>query len=113
MDYRFNKYSASTLYCTRGNIENFVESENIKPVVKFGRQNYEVNDVRVPGGTSISRRHCVIINYRNDIWIYDLSSTGTYVNERKVNVKAHLIGRNTVRLGNIEYEITNDRSKLF
>jgi len=113
MDYRFNKYSPSTLYCTKGNIENFVEAETTKPIIKFGRQNYEVNDVKVLGGTAISRRHCVIINFKDDIWIYDLKSTGTFVNDKRVNLKAPLIGRNTVRLGKVEYEFTNDKSKLF
>jgi serine/threonine protein kinase len=82
MDYRFNKYSPSTLYCTKANIENFKEAETTKPIIKFGREHYDVNDMKVPGGTAISRRHCVIVNYKDDIWIYDLNSTGTYVNEK-------------------------------
>jgi tetratricopeptide (TPR) repeat protein len=113
MDYRFNKYSPSTLYCTKGNLEDFKEAETTKPIIKFGRENYQVNDVRVPGGTAISRRHCVIVNFKDDIWIYDLNSTGTYVNEKRINIKAPLIGRNSVRLGKVEYEFTNDKTKLF
>jgi hypothetical protein len=74
MDYRFNKYSPSTLYCTKGDIENFKEVETTKPIIKFVRTNFEVNDVSVPGGLNISRRHCVIINFKDDIWIYDLTA---------------------------------------
>ena len=113
MDYRFNKYSPSTLYCTKGDIENFKEAETTKPIIKFGRTNFEVNDVSVPGGLNISRRHCVIINFKDDIWIYDLNSTGTYVNENRVKTKAPLIGKNTIRIAETEYELTNDRSILF
>lgn len=113
MDYRFNKHSSSMLYCTKGNVVNFKKGETTKPILKFGREGYLVNDVNVPGGTAISRRHCVIVNYKDDIWVYDLASTGTYVNDKRVNIKAPLIGRNTLRIGNEEYEFTNDKSKLF
>lgn len=112
MDYRFNKYSPSVLFCTKGTIDKFKGDETTKPILKFGREGYQVNDVNVPGGTAISRRHCVIVNYKDDIWLYDLNSTGTYVNEQRVT-KAPLIGRNTVRIGKVEYEFTNDKSKLF
>jgi len=55
----------------------------------------------------------VIVNFKDDIWIYDLNSTGTYVNDKRINLKSPLIGRNMVRLGKVEYEFTNDKSKLF
>ena len=113
MDYRFNKYSPSTLYCTAGNSEAFKEAETQKAIIKFGRESYDVNDVKVPNGTAISRRHCVIINFKDDVWLYDLDSTGTYVNGNKVVYKTPLIGRNTIRISKTEYEFTNDKSKLF
>ncbi len=113
MDYRFNKYSPSTLYCTAGNSEAFKEAETQKAIIKFGRESYDVNDVKVPNGTAISRRHCVIINFKDDVWLYDLDSTGTYVNGNKVVNKAPLIGRNIIRISKTEYEFTNDKSKLF
>ncbi len=113
MDYRFNKYSPSTLYCTAGNSEAFKEAETQKAIIKFGRESYDVNDVKVPNGTAISRRHCVIVNFKDDVWLYDLDSTGTYVNGNKVVYKTPLIGRNTIRISKTEYEFTNDKSKLF
>jgi hypothetical protein len=45
--------------------------------------------------------------------LYDLDSTGTYVNGNKVIYKTPLIGRNTIRISKTEYEFTNDISKLF
>jgi hypothetical protein len=113
MDFRFNKFTTSTFYCTNGNIDSFKEAQTEKVIIKFGREGYEVNDVRVPGGTAISRRHCVIINCKDDVWIYDLDSTGTYVNGSRVINKTPLIGRNTIRISKTEYEFTNDKTKLF
>jgi len=66
----------------------------------------------VQGGTAISRRHCVIINCKDDVWIYDLDSTGTYVNDSRVINKSPLIGRNNIRIGKMEYVFTNDKTKL-
>ena len=113
MDYRFNKYTSSLLYCSSTNIKGFKETEIQKAIIKFGREGYDVNDIIVPGGTAISRRHCVIINFKDDIWLYDLESTGTYVNEKKVVNKAPLLDRNFIRISKSEYEFTNDKSKLF
>lgn len=113
MDYRFNKYSPSTLYCTNGNTIAFKEAETQKAIIKFGKEGYDVNDVQLPGGASISRRHCVIINYKDDVWLYDLESTGTYKNGNRVINKIPLNGRNIVRIGKTEFEFTNDKSKLF
>jgi len=91
----------------------FKEAQTEKAIIKFGREGYDVNDVRVPGGTAVSRRHCVIINSKDDVWLNDLDSTGTYVNGNKVINKAPLIGRNTIRINKTAYEFTNDKSKLF
>jgi len=112
MDFRFNKFNTSTLYCTNGNIEGFKEAQTEKAIIKFGRETYDVNDVKVPGGTAISRRHCLIINCKDDIWIYDLDSTGVYVNGERVVDKRPINGRNLIRIGKTEYEFTNDKSRL-
>ena len=113
MDYRFNKFNTTTLYCADANLVGFKTGETEKPIIKFGRENYEVNDVKVPGGASISRRHCLIINSKDDFWIYDLDSTGTYMNGKRVNGKSPLVGRNIIRIGATEFEVTGDKSKLF
>jgi hypothetical protein len=113
MDYRFNKFNASTLYCSGPNIKEIKTGENQNPIIKFGRESYNDNDINVPGGAQISRRHCLIINSKDDYWLYDLNSTGTYVNGEKVNGKMPLIGKNLIRIGNSEYEVTSDKSQLF
>jgi pSer/pThr/pTyr-binding forkhead associated (FHA) protein len=93
--------------------EDFKEAQTQKAIIKFGRESYDINDVKDPGGTAISRRHCVIINFKDDVWLYDLDSTGTYLNGKKVINKAPLIGRNNIRISKTEYEFTNDKGKLF
>ncbi len=112
MDYRFNKFNSSILYCTDSNVDEMKTGETEKPIIKFGRKGYDVNDVKVSGSTAISRRHCVIINSKDDVWLYDLESTGVYVNNERVIGKKLLRDKNIIRIGKTEYEMTNDKSKL-
>ena len=112
MDYRFNTYKPFTLCGNKGSIDNFKDAETTKAIIKFGRENYGVNNVKIPGGRAVSRSHYVIINYKDDVWLYDLSSTGTYVNGNRVINKKPLIGRNTISINETDYELTNDKTKL-
>ena len=112
MDYHFNNLGKSNISILDKGKRNTEWESNTKSIIKFGREGYEVNDIQVPGGTSISRRHCVIINVKNDVWIYDLESTGVWLNGDKVNHKAPLIGLNTLRIGDVEYIINTDNTKL-
>ena len=77
MDYRFNKLTVNTLHHVESSVEVGKIGETQKRIIKFGRKGYDVNDIEVNGGTSISRRHCLIVNCKNDVWLYDLESTGT------------------------------------
>lgn len=113
MDYRFNKYTSSTLYCSSISSDESSNSEYSKAIIKLGREGYDVNDIKIPGGTAISRRHCVIINFKDDVWLYDLDSTGVMVNGESIMGKTPLIGRNNIKIHRSEYEFTNDNSKLF
>ena len=112
MDYRFRKLTRSPLFIS----DEPAATKKLRPtnrfIVTFGREGYSVNDIEVPGSSSISRRHCVVINCRNDVWLYDLASTGTYVNGDRVQGKLPLIGRNVVRIGNKEFVITSDKDNL-
>lgn len=107
MDYRFSDFTNGTLYCPA-----FKDGESRDGIITFGRESFEANDIKVPGGNSISRRHCLIVNAKDDVWLYDLDSTGTSVNGVKVDRKSALIGRNNIRIGKNEYDITNDKTKL-
>lgn len=111
MEFSFNNISRSTLTFLNSNNKKGSLDSFDKPIIKIGREGYDVNDVQVPGGSSISRRHCLIINCKDDVWVYDLESTGTYLNDEKI-IKAPVLGLNKLRIGNIEYTITTDKSKL-
>ena len=114
MDFRFNKFNRTTLYCTNGYSTKQKSGETNIPIIKIGRETYSCNDIRVPGGSPISRRHCLIVNSKDDVWLYDLESAlGTYVNNERVIGKVPLVGRNKIRIGKTEYEMTNDKNKLF
>lgn len=113
MDYRFNKFKPGTLYCSNFDFPDQKKGETEKAIIKFGRKPYHCNDIMVSAETTISRRHCLIVNCKDEVWLYDLNSTGTFVEDENVVRKTHLIGRKKIRIGNYFYEITDDRSKLF
>jgi pSer/pThr/pTyr-binding forkhead associated (FHA) protein len=60
----------------------------------------------------VSRRHCVIINTKDNIWLYDLDSTGTYLNDEKVTNKVPLIEFNKLVINGLYFTFTTDKSKL-
>jgi len=55
---------------------------------------------------SVSRRHCVIINYPEDVWLHDLGSThGTYVDEHPLEQPAFIDRRCRLSIGNSELTV--------
>jgi pSer/pThr/pTyr-binding forkhead associated (FHA) protein len=53
--------------------------------------------------TNVSRRHCAIVNYLDDVWLYDLGSTqGVFVDGKKIDRKAYLEGVHVLKLGQTE-----------
>jgi len=111
MDYRFGKLTRSPLFISDDPTAKKTPTIN-KIIITFGREGYQANDIQVAGSTSVSRRHCVVVNCRDDVWLYDLESTGTRVNGERVKGKLPLIGRNIVRVGSKEFVITNDKDSL-
>ena len=61
----------------------------------------------------ISRRHAVIVNFPNDVWIYDLGSVaGIFVDGEPVHGKAFLDGVHTVDIGSRKIRIATKESLL-
>lgn len=113
MDYRFNEYKSSKLYINvNPSVSDSKEMILTQPIIKIGREGFSVNDIEVPSKRLISRRHCVLINYHNDIWLFDLDSIGTFVNGEKIDLKTPLIGRNKLRIGSATIEVTNEPGQL-
>lgn len=85
-----------------------IEHEGIKKfysgkVISIGK--LEGNDL-VLSAPTVSRRHAVIINIGNEVWIHDLNSTvGTWVQGAKVQGKQPVMGVQDVRIGQVELRI--------
>lgn len=82
--------------------------EITEPIVTIGST--AANDIVLKGG-SVSRRHCVLINFPNDVWIYDLESTaGTVVDGDPLTAPKYLDGAHSVIVGGIPLRVaaTND-----
>jgi hypothetical protein len=68
------------------------------------------NDI-VLKDNSVSRRHCVIVNYSKDVWLYDLGSTvGTMIDGQRLVGRIFLDGVHQVVIGkvNIRIAASND-----
>lgn len=112
MDFQFNTMKPNTITFFESNNENKNPESFSNSIIKFGRANYTSNDIEVSGGNAVSRRHCVLINTKDNVWLYDLESTGTYLNDEKITVKTPIIGFNKLTIANVDINLTTDKSKL-
>lgn len=112
MDFQFNTLKENTITILETNNENDTPTSISVPIIKFGRTEYIQNNIEVSGGNAVSRRHCVIINSKDNVWLYDLESTGTEVNDEKITNKTPLIGFNKVKIDDVFFTITTDKTKL-
>lgn len=113
MDFNFNSINKNTITFLE-NKDSTVKLESLdKCIIKIGRKGYDVNDIEVPGGNIVSRRHAIIVNTKDNVWLYDLESTGINLNNEIVKQKSPLIGLNTIEIGKTQYRFTTDNSKLF
>lgn len=112
MEYRFKELESQKLYVRdKGNVSNLKEALD-SYIISVGRVSFKQNTIEIPGGNIVSRRHCVIINSNNDVWLYDLDSTGVFVDEMKVRYSTPLIGVHTVKIGNSKLQLATSKDKL-
>jgi len=105
--YRFNKPTKQQYIKIESATVNKIFST---PIISIGRN--EENDF-VINNNSVSRRHCAIINYDKDVWIYDLgSSTGVFVDDKKVNAKCFLLGKHKISIGNFSFNLYTSEDVL-
>lgn len=81
-------------------------------IISFGRKGYDSNTFSQFEGNSVSRRHFVIVNMKNNVWLYDLDSTGVYVDGKEVEKKCFLLGLHRIKFGGYEIELKTDISML-
>jgi tetratricopeptide (TPR) repeat protein len=81
-----------------------------RPIVSIG--SLQSNDI-VIRHRSVSRRHCVIVNYPDDVWLYDLESTiGTFVDSQRVEDRIFLDGPHELKVGEVEMRVATNSSRL-
>ncbi|MBK5295058.1 MAG: protein kinase [Acidobacteriia bacterium] len=89
---------------------NGVQRTFSQSIIRVGR--LDANDLFL-ADQSVSRCHCLIVNFREDVWIYDLgSSIGTFLGEARVNRKVRVDSTKEIRLGDLAGEIRPDTSRL-
>lgn len=52
------------------------------------------------------------ISWKDNVWLYDLESTGTEINDEIITNKAPLIGYTKLKIKDIYFTLTTDKSKL-
>jgi serine/threonine protein kinase len=112
MDFQFNTLKENTITILETNNKIVTQNSFNNPIIKFGREEYNQNDIQVSGSNAVSRRHCIIINTKDNVWLYDLDSTGTELNDDVVSNKVPLIGHNKLKIKDIYFTLTTDKSKL-
>jgi tetratricopeptide (TPR) repeat protein len=87
-----------------------VQHEIAKPIVTIG--SLRANDV-VLDDASVSRRHCLIVNYFQDVWLYDLDSTvGTMVDGRSLKGRMFVEGVCEVSVGRVRLRVSGSSDML-
>jgi tetratricopeptide (TPR) repeat protein len=89
---------------------NGIRHDCDRPIVSLG--SLQSNDIII-SHRSVSRRHCVIVNYPDDVWLYDLDSTiGTHVNGQAVEDRVFLDGLHEVKLGKVQIRVATSSDRL-
>lgn len=84
--------------------------ETSLPIVTIG--SLRANEI-VLDEPSVSRRHAIIVNFPNEVWIYDLGSTcGTEVDGRKLASRTFLDGVHEVKISRASLRVAASASLL-
>lgn len=112
MDFRFNHMKKNRLSIEPIDLDTDFPEVTEKPIIKIGRLGYSCNDIQLDQDNVFSRRHCVIINSKDDCWIYDLSLSGCKINNEPFLNKKSLIGFNELTIANLKIKLNTDSNKL-
>jgi tetratricopeptide (TPR) repeat protein len=111
-EHRFEKIKFKT-----NTIEIIVKGTDLKynlndKLIPVGRWGYQMNRIKELKSISLSRRHFVVINSKDDIWLYNLSQSGTIVDGEKIMYKKFLHGLHHIKIGDTELSIKTDANLL-
>lgn len=83
-----------------------------RPLIAIGREGSPGNAIPL-AGEGVSQRHCVLINVKDDCWLYDLGSeTGTWLDGERIHKRAPLTGKHTVQIGGHKLVVNVDKGRL-
>jgi len=108
-DYRFNTIQNSKNVIEIGFNNEVINFE--KSIISIGREGYG-NDLSISESNSISRNHLLLINSKNDIWLYNLSDLGTYVDGELIEDKVFLTGHHEIRIADCIFTLKTDNVLL-
>lgn len=110
-DFRFGKGGKINTTLSISGDALIEESVLEKPIITIGRSGYKCNDISF-SGRNVSRRHCLIVNVKDDVWLYDLASTGTYVDGDRVGKRIQLTGCHTIGVDEYQLEVNINKTRL-
>lgn len=106
-------HKSSRLTIVDSNLPHLINKSFSQPIIKIGRDGFFCNEILFPAQRIISRRHAVIINQQNEIWLYDLESfSGISVNDEIVNGKIQLIGMCKIQIDKFWIKVNPDLGKI-
>jgi len=110
----FQEYKFKDIHRLVNELELTIDFKTIvtsESIISFGRKGYNCNTYSSFEGSKVSRRHFVIINQKNNVWLYDLESTGVYVDGNRVDKRYFLLGLHEIGFGTNKIMVKSD-SKL-
>ena len=110
-DYRFSSkqsiVSNNSVVIQVGDSDETTYTDHL---ISIGR--FDTNKI-VLRENDISRRHCVLVNYPGDVWIYDLkSATRTYIDGKAIREKAFVLGLHIVDVGRYSIKVKSNADLL-
>jgi len=102
-EYRFGeikKHKPNTIILEQKNGEKYQFDD---PIIAIGRN---PENQLILKENNVSRRHCVILNFVDDVWIYDLESTlGTLVDGTQLTEPLYLDGRHQLIINDYKFSL--------
>lgn len=112
LDYHHNILHPNKLRIFNSN-KNQLDLITTSPVFKLDRDFFQMHGIDIGLENYEKQREIVIVNSRNDVWIYNLDTNNTLmVNDKQVGKKAFLIGVNKISYDSLEFWINADGEKL-
>lgn len=113
----FHEFKFRNLHQSKNTISVEVHGDEVitncsSHIISFGRKGYDYNTFSLFDDTMVSRRHFVIVNQKNNVWMYNMSGLGSMLNGVKVMDKVFLHGRCEIELGKYKVIVKSDSIML-